>query len=109
MTEFDYVIVGGGSAGCVLANRLTEDSNVNVCLLETGPADKTPLIHVPAMFAFLPETNIHINMTLHLKKNLMKSQLPKVHLMQLIRLEAHTQCPKAIKKIEEDISPEEGL
>ena len=56
MTEFDYVIVGGGSAGCVLANRLTEDSNVNVCLLETGPADKTPLIHVPAMFAFLPET-----------------------------------------------------
>ena len=56
MTEFDYVIVGGGSAGCVLANRLTEDSNVSVCLLETGPADKTPLIHVPAMFAFLPET-----------------------------------------------------
>ena len=56
MNEFDYIIVGGGSAGCVLANRLTEDPNVSVCLLETGPPDKTPLIHVPAMFAFLPET-----------------------------------------------------
>ncbi len=56
MTEFDYVIVGGGSAGCVLANRLTEDPQVTVCLLETGPPDKNPLIHVPAMFAFLQET-----------------------------------------------------
>jgi len=56
MTEFDYVIVGGGSAGCVLANRLTEDPEVTVCLLETGPPDKNPLIHVPAMFAFLQET-----------------------------------------------------
>ena len=56
MTEFDYIIVGGGSAGCVLANRLTEDPDVTVCLLETGPPDKNPLIHVPAMFAFLQET-----------------------------------------------------
>ena len=41
MSEFDYIIVGGGSAGCVLANRLTENPNVTVCLLETGPPDKT--------------------------------------------------------------------
>jgi choline dehydrogenase-like flavoprotein len=47
---FDYVIVGAGSAGCVLANRLTEDSNVTVCLLEAGPRDKSPLIHIPAGF-----------------------------------------------------------
>ena len=56
MTKFDYVIVGGGSAGCVLANRLTENPEVTVCLLETGPPDNNPLIHIPAMFAFLQET-----------------------------------------------------
>lgn len=56
MTKFDYVIVGGGSAGCVLANRLTENPEVTVCLLETGPPDNNQLIHIPAMFAFLQET-----------------------------------------------------
>ena len=49
--EFDYVVVGGGSAGCVLAARLTEDPTVTVCLLEAGPADKSVLIHCPAGFA----------------------------------------------------------
>ena len=49
--EFDYVIVGGGSAGCVLASRLTEDPGVSVCLLEAGPVDKSVLIHCPAGFA----------------------------------------------------------
>jgi choline dehydrogenase len=44
---FDYVVVGGGSAGCVLAARLSEDRDVSVCLLEAGPADTHPLIHVP--------------------------------------------------------------
>ncbi len=44
---FDYIIVGGGSAGCVLASRLTEDAEVSVCLLEAGPPDSHPLIHMP--------------------------------------------------------------
>ena len=54
--EFDYVIVGGGSAGCVLAARLTEDPAVTVCLLEAGPVDKSVLIHCPAGLALLAQT-----------------------------------------------------
>src|SRR5580698_930332 len=47
---FDYVIVGAGAAGSVLANRLTEDAGVTVCVLECGPPDRHPYIHVPAGF-----------------------------------------------------------
>lgn len=46
--EFDYVIVGAGTAGCVLASRLSEDSGARVALVEAGPADRNPLIHIPA-------------------------------------------------------------
>ncbi|MGH8196945.1 MAG: GMC family oxidoreductase [Steroidobacteraceae bacterium] len=45
---FDYVIVGAGSAGCVLANRLSADPARSVCLVEAGPRDRSPLIHIPA-------------------------------------------------------------
>ena len=47
---FDYVIIGAGSAGCILANRLTADGKHSVCLLEAGPPDWNPYIHIPAGF-----------------------------------------------------------
>lgn len=52
-SQFDIVIVGGGSAGCCLAGRLSEDPKINVCLLEAGPSDANPLISVPGLLVFL--------------------------------------------------------
>ncbi|MDQ2733768.1 MAG: choline dehydrogenase [Pseudomonadota bacterium] len=51
--EFDYVIVGAGSAGCVLAARLSEDPGVSVALIEAGAADTSVLIHCPPGFALM--------------------------------------------------------
>ncbi|MBV9465981.1 MAG: GMC family oxidoreductase N-terminal domain-containing protein [Solirubrobacterales bacterium] len=51
--QFDYVIVGAGSAGCVLAARLSEDGDARVALLEAGGQDRQPEIHIPAAFPAL--------------------------------------------------------
>jgi choline dehydrogenase-like flavoprotein len=58
--QFDTVIVGAGSAGCVLANRLSADRARRVCLVESGPRDRSPLIHVPAgMLGTIPRRHVN--------------------------------------------------
>ena len=57
--EFDYVIVGAGSAGCVLAARLSEDPAISVCLLESGGPDSSVLIHAPAGVVAMVPTKIN--------------------------------------------------
>jgi len=54
--NFDYIVVGGGSGGCVLAARLSEDPSVTVALIEAGAVDRNILIHVPAGLALLAQT-----------------------------------------------------
>ena len=50
MESFDYVIVGAGAAGCVLANRLGQEPGVSICVLEAGGRDSHPYIRIPAGF-----------------------------------------------------------
>ena len=57
--EFDYVVVGGGAGGCVVASRLSEDPAITVCLLEAGGPDNSALIQAPLGFAATAALGIH--------------------------------------------------
>ena len=59
--SFDYIVVGAGSAGCVLANRLSADPATSVLLLEAGGEDDADEIHIPAAFASLFKTKFDWN------------------------------------------------
>ena len=58
LKNYDYLIIGGGSAGCVLAARLSEDRDVRVALFEAGPVDDAPQIQIPAAFPQLLKTDV---------------------------------------------------
>ena len=57
--EFDYVVIGGGSAGCCVAGRLSEDSATSICLLEAGGPDDSVFVRAPLGFAATASLNIN--------------------------------------------------
>ncbi len=60
MENFDFIVVGAGSAGCILVNKLTDNGSYNVQLIEADPANSHPMIHVPRGFMKIAASLKHI-------------------------------------------------
>ena len=69
MADVDFIIIGAGTAGCVLANRLSENPRNSVVLIEAGKADNHPFSHIPAGFVNLM-TNLSLMKTVSIIQNL---------------------------------------
>lgn len=76
MTTFDIIIVGAGSAGAVLANRLSENPKISVCLIEAGVKDTNPAVHIPFGLAALSDIkSVNWGFTTHAEEKLDKREM----------------------------------
>ena len=55
--QFDYIVIGGGSAGCVVASRLSEDATVSVALIEAGPPDRGRVFELPGLYSLAQKSS----------------------------------------------------